>query len=48
MNLGPEIANIRVAKERPIMAQKARKMPLESVKIQNVDRQTDKINVLEI
>ena len=33
MHLGPQIAKIRVDKEKPILAQIAGKMPLESVKI---------------
>ena len=37
MNIGPQMAKIRVDKENPILAtqKSARKMPLESVKMKN-------------
>ena len=35
MNLVPQMAKIRMDKENPILAQKAQKMPLESVKMKN-------------
>ena len=36
MNLGPQMAKIRVDKEKPILAKKAWKMPLESFKMNNL------------
>ena len=35
MNLGPLMAKIKVDKEKAILAQKAQKRPLESVKMKN-------------